>query len=76
MVSFEDPITDTTYRPLSDPVGTLSKSGMIVAGLTMTLLLFGIAQNQVLPMVGGFVNNVTGGLVQSGSDGPNIFGDP
>jgi len=75
MVEFEDPITDTSYNPIGDPSGTLLKSVYAVAGITMTLLLLGVAQNSVLPQVQSFVESLLG--LDTGS-GNNVvqFGDP
>lgn len=77
MVDFEaeDPITGSTYDPIGDPIGTVSKFGMAVAGITMTLLALGIAQSTVLPWVSDLVSGVVGVDTGSGS-GVVQFGDP
>lgn len=60
MVEFTDPITDTKYNPVGDPAGTVLQSVYIVLGLTMTLLLLGIAQAGVLPRVQSLIGNLLG----------------
>jgi len=71
MAEFMDPLTDETYDPIGDPAGTALKSVYVIAGITMTLLLFNIASGSVLPRVqsilglggdsGGFDVSVSGG---------------
>jgi len=67
-VEFDDPVTDVSYDPIGDPVGTAMSAVAIVGGLTMTLLLFTIAQGTVLPVVQDVVSSLTGGAVESDSD--------
>jgi hypothetical protein len=69
MVSFEDPVTDTTYDPIGNPGGTAWKFIMMVGGLTMTLLAVGIANNNVLPWITNTFSNLTGTDVGDGSVG-------
>jgi hypothetical protein len=63
MVEFEDPITDTDYDPMGDPAGTAWKFIMVIGGITMTLLAFMVAQNNVLPTVTSFIGGLTGSNV-------------
>jgi len=65
-MAFEDPITDTSYSPIKDPIGTGSDIGMMAVGIAMTLLVFTIAQNTVFPVMGDLLGSVTGGLVDTG----------
>jgi hypothetical protein len=71
----EDPITGESYDPIGDPVGTLSTSVMYIFGITMTLLLLGIAQSTVLPTVSDLVSGLLG--IDSGNGSQTIqFGEP
>jgi hypothetical protein len=70
VVSFQDPITDTEYNPIGDPTGTAVKSVYAIAGITMTLLLVSIANNNILPQVQG----VLSGLLGTGVGGESTVG--
>ena len=70
MVKFTDPITDTEYNPIGDPTGTAVKSVYAIAGITMTLLLVSIANNNILPSVQGFL----GGVLGTGVGGDSVVG--
>lgn len=74
MPKFEDPITGTEYRPISDPTGTLMQSVGAVVGITMTLVLLGVAQSQLLPVVSNALSDLAGINTGSG-DGIVQFGD-
>ena len=75
MVEFEDPITETEYDPVGDPSGTLLQSVYAVAGITMTLLLLGIAQGRVLPAVREFIKSLLGVDPTGGEAGIPVAGD-
>ena len=70
MVKFTDPITDTEYNPIGDPTGTIVKSVYAIAGITMTLLLVSIANNNILPQVQGTLSSLTG----TGVGGDSVVG--
>lgn len=70
MVRFTDPITDTEYNPIGDPTGTAVKSVYAIAGITMTLLLVSIANNNILPTVQGALS----GLLGTGVGGESTVG--
>jgi len=65
VVDFEDPLTDTTYDPLGDPSGTAMQALGIVFGLSMTIILFGLANSTVAPKIGNLLQTV--GLGDEGS---------
>ena len=75
MQKLEDPLTGEEYDPIGDPIGTVTTSVMYVLGITMTLLLLGIAQNTVLPTVSDLVSGLLG--IDSGNGSATIqFGEP
>jgi len=63
MVKLTDPITDQDYDPIGDPAGTLLQSVYVVGGIAMTLILFNIAQSDVVPAVSNLLSSLTGGAV-------------
>lgn len=73
MVEFEDPVTGTEYDP-TDPAGLALKGVYGVLGITMTLLLFSIAQMNVLPTVQNFLGNLTNMSVGGSSSGIRVGG--
>lgn len=74
VVKATDPVTDTTYD-FSDPSGMIRKVLMMVAGLTATLMIVGVVLNQVGPAVGGFISNISGGLLNPGGASGGITFD-
>jgi len=75
MTELMDPITDVEYDPVGDPAGTALKSVYVIGGITMTLLLFSVAQNTVLPTVGSLLDSTIG--VSGGTgDGLDVYGEP
>jgi len=75
MTELMDPITDVQYDPVGDPAGTAIQAVIVVGGITMTLLLFSVAQNTALPAVGNVLNSLIG--IDGGTgDGIDVFGEP
>jgi len=66
MVQFTDPLTDTNYNPIGDPVGTAKQSVYAIAGISMTLLLLSIANTNVVPRVQSALSSLTGANVGEG----------
>lgn len=71
----EDPLTGTTWDPVGNPTGTVAKFVMITAGFAMTLLAFGIAQQDVVPRVSNVLQSLLGVDTGSGSDVIDFGGD-
>lgn len=59
MVEFEDPITDTEYD-FSDPAGTGMKVLTVLGGIAMTLVLFVVAQENIVPRITSALSGLTG----------------
>jgi hypothetical protein len=74
MPEFEDPITDVEYDPLGDPAGTAKQAVMIVAGIGMTLVLFGISQSTVVPVLASVFDAIPGVDSGQGGQGKIVFG--
>jgi hypothetical protein len=74
MPSFQDPITDVEYDPIGDPTGTAKQAAMIVAGIGMTLVLFGISQQTVVPLLADVFDAIPGIDSGQGGQGKIVFG--
>lgn len=59
MVEFEDPITDTDYDT-GNPAAFGMQMLKVLAGITLTLVAFSIAQTNIVPRITGFLGSLTG----------------
>jgi len=71
MVEFEDPITDTEYDA-SDPLDMAKTAVMVLGGMAVTLTLFAVANNNVVPAITGFIADLTGYNAGGSGDTPDI----
>jgi len=74
MAEFTDPVTDTSYDPIGNPGQTAVKAVYAVAGISMTLILLGIAQSTVVPTVTNALESVVGFNPTTGESNEGVEG--
>lgn len=71
-IEAEDPVTGFSLDP-TDPGDAVGSVVSAVLGMSIVLMLFGIASNGVVPFVRGLISDTTGGAAGTGEPALGAF---